>query len=128
LDSLCDVFKIDEKLIVKRIDTSLSVRDLWGEGEIKSFERVIICLDKKGSVIRIDKVFTDNKKFAFAYFLNGKLDIMQWNIPEENALYDSSHEITFLTSVQVREFYLSLLTLPWITMPKITKYKCGLGG
>jgi hypothetical protein len=121
-DSLKEAFKIDERLITTRTDTTVSFPKNRNDKDVLINERIIICLDSNNRIIRIDKIFQDSTKFAFAYFTNQEFHLMQWNESEEGDLYESTSAVAFIRNPDIRTFYLALLTLPNITMPKIPTY------
>ncbi|MBL7708998.1 MAG: hypothetical protein JNJ86_07980 [Chitinophagaceae bacterium] len=121
-DSIQGIFKIDERLIARRTDTIVSLSKSLNEKDTFITKRIVICRDGNNKIVRIDKIFQDNNKFAFAYFINQEFHLMQWNEPQERDLYESASIVKFFQNPGIRTFYSALLTLPGITMPKLTTY------
>lgn len=121
-DSLEAVYRIDERLITTKTDTTVSLRSYQNDKDTITFERITICRDSNNKIIRIDKIFLDSSRFAFAYFSNHTFHLMQWNEPAERSVYESKIPIVFSRHPNIRMFYLALLTVPDIEMPIITKY------
>ena len=120
-DSLQGVYKIDEQLIAIKTDTILSFSQTRIDTTTVITERITICRDADNRIIRVDKIFQDSIRFAFAYFENQKFHLMQWNDPKNRDLYETILPF-YIRNPDIRIFYLALLKLPNITMPEITTY------
>ncbi len=120
-DSLKYAFKIDERLISQRTDTTICYVQRTSDNEIRICDKITICRDKNLKIIRIDKVFEDTKRFACAYISDGKFELMQWNTPADSSITESKHVLYFITNRDIQQFYHTLLQLPEISMPIIEK-------
>jgi hypothetical protein len=87
-DSIQGIFKIDERLITIRTDTIVSLSKSLNEKDTFITERIVICRDGNNKIVRIDKIFQDNNKFAFAYFINQEFHLINGMNPK-NETYTS---------------------------------------
>jgi hypothetical protein len=117
LDSLKYLFRIDEKLISKRVDTTICYIRKKYSTEDTICERFIICRNKDSGIIRIDKVFEDTSRYAYAYFTNGVFELMQWNRPDIASILEVKNPNSILTHPDIRKFYFAISKIPGITMP-----------
>gem|GEM_PF-3167574 len=126
-DSLQEVFKIDESQIFSKTDTTICLKEKVSDDSVNKCQKIIICRNKALQVIRVDKIFEDKKRFAYAYFQEGEFHLMQWNTPKYSEIFESGSS-TLIASKGLGDFFRVLLMLNVATISEVEKILCGLGG
>lgn len=126
-DALKDIYTIDEKEIFSKTDTTICLMRKRAGEEVTVCQQMIICRNKELKVIRVDKIYEDTLRFAYAYFDNGIFRLMQWNSVDYRSIHESASDIQIM-SKGLGDFYDSLLMLKDIMIPEEEKIRCGLGG